>query len=119
VKERLKMAIQSIGSSTTVDSQSMLKRMEANTTPPAKPSGPPPGAKTASKSTESSSSTTTNYDERDTNKDGTVSSQEKLQYALKLLEERRQKQAETQSYNQLGQPNTVPGNVINTFMVNA
>lgn len=49
-----------------------------------KPSGPPPGgggAKSASGASSSSSSNTT-YDVKDTNKDGTVSAAEELQYAL-------------------------------------
>jgi hypothetical protein len=86
---------------------------------PAKPSGPPPGGKTSTKSSESTSSTTITYDVQDTNKDGTVSLQEKMQYILKLIEENKQAQSNSQQYNQLGQSSMQSGGLLNTFSVDA
>lgn len=49
-----------------------------------RPSGPPPhGGGSKAKETSDSSSSTQTYDKMDTNKDGTVSAQEKAAYALK------------------------------------
>jgi len=110
------MEIQSISSSTNVYLQSILKQTDLNAASSTKKSGASSGAKSSSASSESSSSTT--YDVRDTNKDGIVSSQEKMAYILKLIEENRDKQTEN-GYNQLGQYSTESGSVQSTFLVNA
>lgn len=106
------MAIQAIGSSTTVDmSASLRARTTAETTstnttdgvtPPQKPGGAPPpkvGGKGKPAESGQSASNTTKlatdkiYDKRDDNQDGVVSYQEELLFSLKQASSQNQNQA--------------------------
>jgi len=78
--------------------------------------GPPP-AKPAGGSSKSSSSQT--YDVRDTNQDGEVSTQEKLEYILKLLEEQQKTESTQSQYSMSGQATESSSQVSTTFSVNA
>ena len=79
--------------------------------------GPPP-AKPAD-STSSSSSTTTTYDVRDTNEDGEVSTEEKLEYILKLIQEQQEADSTQNQYTLTGASTESSSLVTNTFSVKA
>jgi Ca2+-binding EF-hand superfamily protein len=85
-----------------------------------KPKGPPPaqGAGDASKSS-STSSTSTTYDVRDTDEDGEVTIQERLEYMLKQLEENASKESTQGIYNSTGQTTESSTLVANTFSIKA
>ena len=79
--------------------------------------GPPP-AKPADSSS-SGSSTTTTYDVRDTNEDGEVSTEEKLEYILKLIEEQQEADSTQNQYTLTGASTESSSMVTNTFSVKA
>jgi Ca2+-binding EF-hand superfamily protein len=91
-----------------------VKKMAQKGPPPSKPQGPPPGGASGT-STSSTSSSTNKYNKMDANKDGVVSTQEKLEYILKLLEESETTDSADSDYDQFGQPDTESSSVQNTF----
>jgi Ca2+-binding EF-hand superfamily protein len=100
---------------TEAENKSMMEKMQKQGPPP-----PPSSSKSssASKSNSSSSSSTT-YDVKDTNKDGKVSVQEKLEYILKLLQENEDSATVLNEYNQSGEISTLSSSVSTTFSVQA
>jgi hypothetical protein len=133
------MEIQAIRASTAFDSTSMAQAAQKNqetssTESSAKPAGgargkppaggggaaPAGGAAQSTSSSESTSSSNKIYDKKDTNKDGTVSYSEELQYALKYPEETEDKDTEASqsTYDQQGKMQTnssVTASRINIF----
>lgn len=84
------------------------------------PPPPPPASKTSSSSsTSSTTSSTTTYDVKDTNEDGTVSAEEKLDYIIKLLEEAKNTDSASSEYSQTGQLSGLSSAVSSTFSVSA
>lgn len=104
------------GKITQAENDAMMKKMQEG----GKPKGPPPaqGAGASSKSS-STSSTSTTYDVRDTDKDGEVSIQEKLEYILKQLEENANTESTQSEYDSTGQTTESSTLVANTFSVKA
>ena len=82
--------------------------------------GPPPsGGVGKASSSGTSGSSSTSYDVRDTNEDGEVSTQEKMDYILKLLQENAASEAVLSEYDQSGESIFSSSSVSTTFSVNA
>jgi hypothetical protein len=95
------------------------KWQEENEPRPQRPQGPPPGGKPASASSGSSSSATKTYDVQDTNKDGTVSAKEKMDYILKQIEDDKKAHSSARNYDQRGQSSNSTSGLQNTFSITA
>ena len=110
------------GKITQAENEAAMKKMQQG----GKPKGPPPaqGAGASSKassssSTSSSSSSSSSYDVRDTDKDGEVSLQEKLEYILKQLQDNEAAASTQSEYDQTGQSTTSSSMVSTTFSIRA
>jgi Ca2+-binding EF-hand superfamily protein len=93
---------------------------------PQRPQGPPPSdadqtsatSATGSSSTGSTSSVK-HYDKADLNKDGVVSAEERLEYALKQIEDNQSTDSTQNDYNQSGQITVSSTTVQSTFSFSA
>lgn len=103
---------------TESENKAMMEKMSKQGPPPPPPSAVKTSSASSSKSTSSSSSSTT-YDVKDTNKDGEVSTQEKLEYILKLLQENADSETVLNEYNQSGESVFSSSSVSTTFSVPA
>lgn len=100
---------------TESENEAIMQKMSKQGPPP-----PPPASKTSSSSsTSSTTSSTTTYDVKDTNEDGTVSAEEKLDYIIKLLEEAKNTDSASSEYSQTGQLSGLSSAVSSTFSVSA
>lgn len=99
---------------TESENNAIMEKMSKQGPPP-----PPPSASKTSSASSSSSSTTTTYDVKDTNKDGEVSTEEKLEYILKLLQENADSETVLNEYNQSGESVLSSSSVSTTFSIPA
>jgi len=101
------------------ENTSAMQQIAAKGTRPSKPQGPPPcgGSKSSTSSSSKTSGSSKSYDEKDLNQDGSVSASEKMQYALKLLQEVEKEQEETRNYNQTGKASDSYAAVQNIFEI--
>ncbi len=110
------------GKISQAENEAALQKMAQGGQRPQGMQGPPPtkGAQGSSQtnSSESASSSTT-YDVRDTNKDGEVSVQEKLEYIMKLIEDNQKADAAESEYTASGEATFSSSQVSTTFSMKA
>jgi hypothetical protein len=120
------MAISAVSGSTNLDN-SLTAQAALKTAVPPKPaggSGKPSGASapasaSSASGTSSASSNNKIYDKRDTNKDGTVSYEEAMQYAFKHADEAASSQTATPTYTQQGKATNAATGATNTISLSA
>ena len=99
------------------ETQAALEKMAQNKPMQSPPPPPPAGSVSEPDSTDDYTSTTTTYDVRDTNKDGEVSLEEKLDYILRLIQEKEEADSATNQYNATGEATESSSTVSTTFSV--